>query len=189
MSLPLLAMGGSLGSVKALTALLPELGSACLAATVIVLHRSARSDGSLVSLLQRSTPLAVREAEDGTPLQQGVVLVAPADYHLLVDDGTCALSIDKPVLHARPSIDVLFESAARWKRGRVLGVLLTGASEDGARGLAAMVERGGDAFVQDPATAEAPRMPAAALRLCKPFAVGNPAELGRAIARRLVDAA
>lgn len=189
MTLPLLAMGGSLGSLRALSRLLPELGSSCPAATVIVVHRAMRSDGSLAAMLQRSTPMPVSEAEDGMPILRGHVLVAPADYHLFVDDGRCALSTDAPARHARPSIDLLFESAARWRGGRVLGVLLTGASEDGAQGLAAIEAGGGITFVQAPGSAEAPRMPSAALALCRPVAVGTPDELGRAVARRLTEAA
>lgn len=189
MTLPLLAMGGSLGSMRALASLLPELGSSCPAATVVVVHRAMRSDGSLVALLQRSTPMPVAEAEDGMPLLRGHVLVAPPDYHLFVDEGRCSLSIDAPVKHSRPSIDLCFESVARWRRGRVLGVLLTGASEDGARGLAAIEAGGGLTFVQSPGSAEAPRMPSAALASCRPVAVGTPDEIGRAVARRLAEAA
>src|SRR4051812_13580003 len=89
--------------------------------------------------------------------------LAPPGYHLLVDDRHLALSVDPAVRHSRPSIDVLFDSAARSYGPRAVGVVLTGANDDGARGLATLRRRGGYAIVQDPAGAEVPQMPRAAL--------------------------
>jgi two-component system chemotaxis response regulator CheB len=105
----------------------------------------------------------VREAEDKDELESGTVYVAAPDYHLLVDGERLALSTEGPVLHARPSIDVLLETAAESYRDRCIGVVLTGANDDGARGLARVVELGGIAIVQDPATAARTEMPDAAL--------------------------
>jgi two-component system chemotaxis response regulator CheB len=105
----------------------------------------------------------VIEASDKEPLAGGHVYLAPADYHLLVDDGCLALSVDARVYHARPSVDVLFESAAEAYRDGVLGVLLTGASADGTAGALRIKQRGGTMVAQDPRTAESPIMPGAAI--------------------------
>ena len=103
------------------------------------------------------------EAVDKDPLMAGCVYVAPADYHLLVEPGCVALSTEAPVNHSRPSIDVLFDAAAHVFGERVIGVVLTGSSADGAQGVASIKARGGVVIVQDPATAEARVMPAAAI--------------------------
>jgi two-component system chemotaxis response regulator CheB len=113
-------------------------------------------------LLQDSTKLKVVEVEDKQPIGPGYVYVAPPDYHLLIDQGTFALSTDDLVLYSRPSIDVFFDSAADAYGPGTVGVVLTGANSDGSKGLKKIVERGGQAFVQDPATAEVNVMPAAA---------------------------
>jgi two-component system chemotaxis response regulator CheB len=105
----------------------------------------------------------VEEAEDKQPIEAGRVYLAPADYHLLVEGTSFALSTEAPVLSARPSIDVLFESAADAYAGRLIGVILTGASDDGARGLARIARAGGLAVAQEPATAECAVMPLAAI--------------------------
>ena len=179
MTTPLLVVGGSLGGTRALTELLCAIGPGNPAAIAVALHRTADADGTLVQVLERASGMRVVEAEDGLRLWPAQVVVAPADYHLLVDNGKCSLSIDPPVMRARPSIDVLFESASWWAAGPVAGVLLTGASEDGARGMAAIKECGGLAFAQDPASAEAPRMPLGAIARCFVDAIGTPEDIGR----------
>jgi two-component system chemotaxis response regulator CheB len=118
--------------------------------------------------LQEVTSLPVREVEDKERIVPGFIYVAPADYHLLIDVGTFALSTDAKVNKARPSIDMLFESAADAYLARVVAVILTGASVDGAAGAARIKAKGGTVVVQDPATAEAPVMPRAALEACLP---------------------
>ena len=105
----------------------------------------------------------MREASDKDELRPGTVYIAAPNYHLLIEGRTLALSTDEPVLYARPSIDVLFESAAESYREQCVGVVLTGANEDGARGLARVFELGGTALVEDPATATRDRMPRAAI--------------------------
>jgi two-component system chemotaxis response regulator CheB len=108
--------------------------------------------------------LPVREAQDKDAIEGGTVYLAPPGYHLLVEpDRTIALSVDKPVHFSRPSIDVLFESAAYAWRERLIAIVLTGANEDGAEGLARVREFGGRAWVQQPETAAAPTMPASAI--------------------------
>jgi two-component system, chemotaxis family, protein-glutamate methylesterase/glutaminase len=143
---------------------LEGIGDASRAAFVIAQHRSPSGSDRLAPLLQRHTPLRVREAEDKDTLTPGCVYLAPSDYHTLVEaDGTIALSTDERVRNARPSIDVLFRSAAEAYRERCVGVVLTGANDDGADGLALIKELGGVAVVQDPGTAERGEMPAAAI--------------------------
>ena len=161
----LIAVGTSLGGLNALSTLLASLPPGLPVPIAIVQHRTTHADGSgLAKLLQEQTRLTVIEAEDKMPMAGGTVYLAPPDYHLLVEaPGLLALSTDAPVRSARPSIDVLFESAADAYGRRLLAVLLTGASADGADGLAAVKARGGRAIVEDPETAECRTMPAAGL--------------------------
>jgi two-component system, chemotaxis family, protein-glutamate methylesterase/glutaminase len=130
---------------------------------VVVQHRSKDSDRLLVQLLQDATHLNVCEVEDKDVLCAGTVYVAPANYHILIESGHLSLTIEEPVRFSRPSIDVMFSSAADTYRSETIGVILTGANDDGARGLAHIVKRGGRALVQDPTTAEIPIMPDAAI--------------------------
>jgi two-component system chemotaxis response regulator CheB len=131
---------------------------------VVVQHRGKDSERLLTELLQDTTGLTVCEVEDKEPLTAGTVHIAPANYHVLIDDGHLSLSTDEMVRFSRPSIDVMFMSAADTYGDRAIGVVLTGANEDGARGLAHIVRRGGVALVQDPKTAEIPIMPLAAIK-------------------------
>jgi two-component system chemotaxis response regulator CheB len=133
------------------------------AAVAVVQHRHRVSDLSLSNFLQQYSVLPLKEAEDKESVLPGHIYLAPADYHLLVEVGSFALSTEAPVIYARPSIDVLFESAADAYAERVIGVILTGASHDGAQGLAAIKAQGGLAVVQEPTTAESATMPKAAL--------------------------
>ena len=160
----LVAVGTSLGGLNALIELLKALPATLRVPVVVVQHRSPAADGGLAVLLQEHTSLLVEEAEDKQPMSSGTVYLAPPDYHLLIEEcGVLALSTDAPVRSARPSIDVLFETAADAYGPALVGVLLTGASADGAEGLAAIKARGGRAIVQDPATAECRTMPAAGI--------------------------
>ena len=160
----LVVVGGSWGGTAAVSTLLGRLTDACRAAIVIALHRAPTTDDKvLVGSLQRHSVLPVVEAEDKLPLAAGHVVLAPADYHVLIEQDHVALSTEAPVRFSRPSIDVLFESAAESWGDRVAAVVLTGANDDGARGVVAVKAAGGMAFVQDPATAERTEMPAAAI--------------------------
>jgi two-component system, chemotaxis family, protein-glutamate methylesterase/glutaminase len=158
------AVGTSWGGLAALTKLLGDLPSDFGIPIVVVQHRSKDSERLLVQLLQDATDLRVCEIEDKDPLTPGTVHVAPANYHVLIEDDHLSLTIEEPVRYSRPSIDVMFSSAADTYAAAAIGVVLTGANEDGARGLAQIANRGGIALVQDPKTAEIPIMPAAALR-------------------------
>ena len=159
----LIVVGTSLGGLHALTGILSQLPASFSTPIALVQHRHRDSAGMLAHLLQSSGGLPIVEIEDKLAIQPGTVYLAPADYHVLVEPGHFALSVDDLVLHARPSIDVLFESAADSYRSATLGLVLTGASHDGAAGLKAIKAAGGVAMVQDPATAECAIMPAAAL--------------------------
>ena len=160
----IVAVGTSWGGLSALTRLLSGLPRDFPIPIVIVQHRSKDSDLLLARLLQDSTDLTVCEIEDKDVLEPGHVHVAPADYHVMLESGYASLTIEEPVRFSRPSIDVMLESAADSYGSAAIGVVLTGANEDGARGLARLVQRGGRAIVQDPKTAEIPVMPNAALR-------------------------
>jgi two-component system, chemotaxis family, protein-glutamate methylesterase/glutaminase len=159
----LIVVGASLGGLHALEYLFAALPSSFVVPLAVVQHRHRDSDSTLRVVLQRASALPIYEAEDKQPIEPGTIYLAPADYHLLVERGSFALSTEGPVLHARPSIDVLFESAADAYGDRLLGVILTGASADGAQGLAIIKARGGCAIVQEPSSAECPVMPRAAL--------------------------
>jgi two-component system chemotaxis response regulator CheB len=159
----IIVIGGSKGGIRALQSILALLPAAFPLPVAVVLHRMPMAGDRLAALLQESSLLPVREPEDKEKIETGRVYIAPADYHLLVEKGAFVLSVDEPVCYSRPSIDVLFESAADAYGAGVLAALLTGANEDGARGMAAVKRGGGETLVQDPETAEAPEMPRAAI--------------------------
>jgi two-component system, chemotaxis family, protein-glutamate methylesterase/glutaminase len=178
----LVAIGASWGGLDVLRTILQRLPVDLGAAVVVAQHRSPESHPTAFrDLLGAVTMLLVREAEDKDELATGTVYVAAPDYHLLVDGARLALSTEGPILHARPSIDVLLETAAESYRDRCVGVVLTGANDDGAHGLARVVELGGAAIVQDPATAVRTEMPDAALRAAPRARVEAPEGIADAI--------
>jgi two-component system, chemotaxis family, protein-glutamate methylesterase/glutaminase len=158
----LIVVGVSAGGLQALSTIFRGLPYGFPIPLAVVQHRARESD-ALALVLQESTHLVVCEIEDKMPIEAGRAYVAPPDYHLLIDHGHFALSVDAPVTYSRPSIDVLFETAADELGARLIGVVLTGANRDGSRGLRRIVDRGGRAIVQDPATAEVDVMPRAAI--------------------------
>jgi len=160
----IVAMGTSWGGLSAMSKLLGGLPEDFSIPIVLVQHRSKDSDRLLVQLLQDATSLKVCEIEDKDVLRAGTVHVAPADYHVLVESGYLSLTLEEPVRFSRPSIDVMFTSAADAYGPATIGVILTGANEDGASGLADIAKRGGCALIQDPKTAEIKMMPEAALK-------------------------
>ena len=160
----LVAIGASWGGLHAVETVLGALPASFGAPIVITQHRQVGADeGFLARLLDGRSALTVCEADDKQPLDPGVALVAPAGYHMLVEPGSVALSVDAPLNFSRPSIDITLSSAADAYGERVVGVVLTGSNADGAAGLARIVGRGGVAIVQDPETAERREMPDAAL--------------------------
>lgn len=175
----LIAVGGSAGSIDALLEVLPRLTTQT-PPVVAALHLSARAPSLLSQVFGHRCAVCVRDAEQGMRATRGTVTFAPPDYHLLVErDGRVSLSVDDLVRHSRPSIDVLFESVADAFGPRALAVLLSGASEDGAAGAAAVRRRGGTVWIQDPSTAQSDTMPRGALRAVADAAALSPSEIGR----------
>ncbi|NCP13949.1 MAG: chemotaxis protein CheB [Sphingomonadales bacterium] len=167
MNLEAIVIGASAGGVHALLQVLPALPADFPVAILVVVHVPPRRDNALVALLAERCRLPVKEAEDKEPMVPATIYMGPPDYHLLVEnDGTLALSSDETINHSRPAIDVLFESAADAFGARLAGIIMSGANHDGAIGLRAVYDAGGQAIVQAPATAEVACMPEAALAAC-----------------------
>jgi two-component system chemotaxis response regulator CheB len=163
-SYELVVIGASWGGLYAIEKLLQALPTGFTTPIAIAQHRAVDlGSGALLRMLSLRSGLEVHEAWDKQPVEQGHVYLAPPDYHLLLDADGFALSLDEPVQYSRPSIDVLFDSAADVFGDRLIGVVLTGANADGAYGLTRVKRRGGATIVQDPATAERAQMPAAAI--------------------------
>lgn len=164
MAFSAMVMGVSAGGVAALQMILPHLATDLPVPVMIVQHMRSDGDDFLARHLNRSCPIPVKEAEDKEIPEAGVVYLAPADYHLLVEpDRSFALSVGDRVHFSRPSVDVLFETAAEVYLDGLIGVILTGANADGAHGLGLIKQMGGVTVVQDPDTAKAREMPQAAL--------------------------
>lgn len=178
-----LLIGGSAGSLGVLSTLCAQLPVATDAAVVLCLHTASRDSRDLCAVLGQRAGMPVREAIEHGVLAPGVIHVASGDYHLLVErERRFALSYDEPVHFCRPSIDVLFESAAEAFRGAACGLLLSGANQDGAAGLARLQRLGATTFVQTPESCMAPQMPGAALACMTPDASAPPATLARYVA-------
>ena len=169
----IVVMGTSLGGLQALQILLPSLPKSFPLPVAIVQHRHRDSKDSLSVFLQDYCALPLTEAEDKEAIAPGRVYLAPPDYHLLIEEGHFALSTEGAVCHARPSIDVLFESAADAYAEGVIGVILTGASHDGSQGLLKIQAQGGLAIIEEPTTAQSPTMPKAALAALQQQRVSN----------------
>ncbi len=179
-------IGASWGGVEALKHVLGDLPSDLRAAICIVLHRAEHDDRDrLAQVLGRHTEVKVCEPDDKQPLRAGTAYIAPAGYHLLVDDGHVSLSADDRVRGARPSIDVLFESLAKSRGDESIAVVLTGANDDGARGARAVHDAGGTVLVQDPDEAERREMPDATLAMTEVDAVLPLGDLAQAIVRHV----
>src|SRR5690606_34410030 len=161
----LIVMGVSSGGLKALSQILPALPAYFPCPVAIVQHIGAQAENHWIRTLSMKCQLRITEAEEKEPIRRGYVYIAPANYHLLVEfDHTFSLSTDHRVNFARPSVDVLFESAASVYRDKVIGIVLTGANSDGALGLKRIKDAGGLAIVQDPSTADYPSMPLSAIK-------------------------
>jgi len=162
----LIVLGGSSGGIEALLAIIPGLSPDFSIPIAIVMHQSRTSRSLLALVLQSRTKLIVREPEDKEEILPKHIYVAPADYHLMIEqDRTFSYAYSELVNYSRPSIDVLFESAADAYGDKLLGVLITGSNSDGAAGMKQIKERGGITIVEDPATANSPNMPAAAIKI------------------------
>jgi two-component system chemotaxis response regulator CheB len=160
-------IGASAGALEALSVLLPGLPATYPLPILIVVHIRPDRQSVMADLFAAKCAMPVREALDKEPVAPGTIYFAPPDYHLLVErDHTLALSSDEPVFFSRPAIDVLFESAADAYEQALTAIVLSGANQDGARGLAAVATQGGTAIVQNPDTAYAAAMPQAAIAAC-----------------------
>ena len=159
----IVVVGTSTGGLKALQTLLSGLPADFSLPIVIAQHRGQAADSGLCEFLGKCSSLPVSEPEDKELVLPGHAYLAARDYHLLIEAGSFALSTDPPVGFARPSIDVLFESVADEYLQQAIGVILTGANRDGARGLATIKSRGGITLVEDPISATCREMPDAAL--------------------------
>ncbi len=160
-------IGGSAGAIEVLSELLAGLPADFPLSVILVLHLPRHQPSMLAEVFGSKCACPVREAEDKEPVTPGTVYLAPPNYHLLVDAGPVfALSTDAPVNFSIPSIDALFESAAHEYGPALVGIVLTGANDDGARGLRAICDGGGAAVVQSPAEAMVRAMPEAAIAAC-----------------------
>lgn len=183
----LVVLGGSAGGVEALREVVAALPADLPAAVLVVLHLPARSESNLAAILNRGGPLPAVTAERGMPLSPGRILVSPPARHLLVRDGRVLLSEAPKQNLARPSIDALFRSAARWQGNRTVAAVLSGNLDDGAVGLAAVDAAGGACLVQDPDDALAPSMPRAALAVVPHAAKMSAGEIGHGIAKLVTE--
>jgi two-component system, chemotaxis family, protein-glutamate methylesterase/glutaminase len=162
-----IVIGASAGALEALSALLPALPSQYALPVIVVVHVPPDKKSVLAELFRAKCRIKVQEAEDKEPITGGTIYFAPPDYHLLVEkDKTLSLSSDEPVLFSRPSIDVLFESAADAYGPALTCIVLSGANQDGANGAKAVSGAGGTVIVQRPQDAFSPLMPASALAAC-----------------------
>jgi two-component system chemotaxis response regulator CheB len=165
-------IGCSAGGLDALSIVLPSLPATLPVPIVIVQHINPRAMSRLHLLLERKCAIDVREADEKIKPQPGVAYVVPPNYHLLLElDGTFSLSVDERVNFSRPAIDVTFETAAELYGSELIGVVMTGASADGSRGLARIKSLGGYTIVQDPKEAQSVVMPESAIRVAQPHAV------------------
>ena len=183
----LVIIGASWGGLHAISAILGGLPKDFPAPVVVIQHRQPGQPDLLTGLLDRHGPLTVREAEDKSKLSAGCVLVAPAGYHVLIEPGHLELTTEAEVRFSRPSIDVAMETAAHAYGDRAIGVVLTGANEDGAAGLAEIRRLGGVAVAQDPDTAERSTMPAAAIAAAQPQFVCRLEEIAPLLTRLATD--
>lgn len=173
-----IVIGGSAGAIDAISTILPSLQAHTRVAVLVTLHLPREAPSLLPEIFRPRCALRTAEAQDKEPIEAGSVYFAPPDYHLLVDAGPrLALSVDAPVYFSRPSIDVLFESAADIYGERLVGMLLSGANQDGARGMAAIGAAGGLCIVQAPGSAAMSMMPQSALDLMTPHHILPPSDI------------
>jgi two-component system chemotaxis response regulator CheB len=164
-----IVIGVSSGGMSALKYIFSALPAGFSTPIIIVQHMSARSDNEWIKLLNNKSNLTVKEADEKEKIVSGTTYIAPSNYHLLIEkDKTFSLTIDERVNFARPSIDVLFESAAEAYKNKLIGIVLTGSNNDGAKGIKCIKELGGLTIIQDPETAESSIMPASAIAAVQP---------------------
>lgn len=173
-----IVIGASAGGMTVIKNLVVGLPGDFAIPVIIVNHIGPDTDGFWVNHLDQLSALKIKEADEKESIRPGHVYFAPANYHLLVErDHTFSLTVDERVNYARPAIDVLFETAAEAYRNQLIGIVLTGGNFDGAKGLKKIKDFGGTAIVQDPETAEAASMPAAAIRATTPDYIASPQKI------------
>lgn len=169
-----IVIGGSAGSVDVLMKIVPQLPEDYPLVVIVVIHRKVIDNDLLLSLLQSKSKIKVKEAESNEKIEPCCVYLAPADYHLLMEsDKTFTLDFSEKVMYSRPSIDVTMYFAAQVYKNKLVGILLTGANEDGAKGMRDIKNRGGYTIVQDLSSSTAKIMPEAAIKLVEPDEVLN----------------
>ncbi|MGM9476635.1 chemotaxis protein CheB [Pedobacter sp. GSP4] len=167
-----LVIGGSAGSLDVLLEIFPQLNKDLNFPIILVVHRKASNESLLTDLIRNRTVLTVNEAEEKEYLTPGKVFIAPADYHLLVEENqTISLDYSEKVNYSRPSIDVTFQSAAEVFKAGLTCILLSGSNADGVEGLKSVNNFGGKAVIQNPNTAIMPYMPQQAVLNVKPHIV------------------
>ncbi len=163
-----IVIGVSSGGMNALSKIIPSLPREYPIPVIVVQHISPNSDNYMTRYLDSISNVSVKEVDEKESLQQGFVYTAPPNYHVLIeDDETLSLSVEDRINFARPSVDVLFESAADVFGHRLIGIILTGANNDGSLGLKKIKDKGGLVLIQDPDTSEVNGMPSAALSVVK----------------------
>lgn len=164
-----IVIGVSSGGMNALKMLSSSLPVYFELPIIIVQHLSAQSDSHWIKLLNEKSQLNLKEADEKDTIEKGNIYIAPPNYHLLIEkDKTLSLTIDERVNFARPSIDVLFESAAEAYKTKLIGIVLTGSNNDGTNGIKRIKDCGGLAIIQDPETAESDYMPKSAIAAIVP---------------------
>lgn len=164
-----MVIGTSAGGIDALRAILPSFKKPSPLSVLVVIHLPPEGPNLLPSLFQEICDFKIKEAESGEEAQVETIYIAAPNYHLSLEpNGTLTLSNEEPVHFSRPSIDILFDSAAHSMGTKVVGLLMTGANDDGATGLLKIKKLGGISIVQNPETAEYPVMPESALKIMKP---------------------
>jgi len=164
-----IVIGTSSGGMNALKFLFSALPVDFSIPIIIVQHISPRSENQWIKLLNNNSKLYLKEADEKEKIEHGKVYIAPPNYHLMIEQNkTFSLTIDERVNYSRPSIDVLFESAAEAYKNKLIGVILTGSNSDGTKGIKRIKEYGGLTIAQDPETAESSYMPASAIAAIQP---------------------
>ncbi|MBN2595821.1 MAG: chemotaxis protein CheB [Marinifilaceae bacterium] len=175
-------IGTSYGGLEALKAIIPHLPKDLSLAVIVVLHIGDNKNDSFIQYLNKQSKVKIKEAEEKEKIKVGTVYFAPPNYHILIEnDSTIALSADPKINHSRPSIDVLFESAAWHFKNQLIGILLTGLNQDGALGIKEIKKYGGITIVENPKTAIAAIMPASAIKIMKPNYILNLDQISKKI--------
>jgi two-component system chemotaxis response regulator CheB len=183
-----IVIGVSSGGLKALKLIFSSLSSDFPVPIIVVQHVGPRSENSWIKLLTDSCNIPIKEADEKEKIRNGIIYIAPSNYHLMIEmDKTFALTIDERVNFARPSIDVLFESAAEAYKEKLIGIILTGANNDGSRGVKRIKELGGMVIIQDPETAESPLMPKSAIAAIQPDYILSLDQIGKQIIKIMLS--